>query len=81
MLADGIVLDHKSAESPCEREILPSIHVHASVSIIRVFSISKGGIDHEDEVRLHAQPLWNGKYIISSIWAILTQHINLGKTA
>lgn len=53
--------------------------MHASPSIVRVFSMSKGGVDHEDEVRLRAQPFWNGSYIISSIWAILTQHINLGK--
>lgn len=58
------------------------IHVLASLSIVRVFSISKGGVDHGDEVRFRAQPLRNGNYIISSIWAILTRHINLGeKTA
>lgn len=51
--------------------------MHASLSIARVFSISKGGVDHEDEVRFRAQPLRNGNYIISSIWAILTRHINL----
>lgn len=56
------------------------IHVHASPSVVRVFSISKGGVDGEDEVRLRAQPLWNGNSIISSIWAILTRHINLGES-
>lgn len=64
MLADRIVYDHKSAVSPCEREILPGIHVRASVSIVRMFSISKGGVDREDEVRLRAQPLWNGNYCV-----------------
>lgn len=47
-------------------------------AVVRVFSISKGGVDREDEVRFRAQPLWNGNSIISSIWAILTRHINLG---
>lgn len=57
LLADGIVQDHKSAVHLCESEILPSIRAHGAVSIVRVFSISKGGVDREDEGRLRAQPL------------------------
>lgn len=60
----GLTQFHQLAECPCTAGIFGrrfcivwGIRVLVSVSNAGVFSISKGGVDHEDEVGLRAQSL------------------------
>lgn len=75
--------DQKSAVYPCESKMLPGIHAPASASIVRVFSFLSARVELSTKMRggyVHSLS-GAGIYIISSIWAIPTRHIDIGKAA